>query len=78
MVEIMSANEDDRFYFSGAQIDLGGAQATIHSGYGKIEGKDGDDIIVFGGAKKGPDGLELTLDGGAGNDNEHSGWRAAA
>ena len=54
--------ENDRFYFSGSDY-------TVHSGFGKIEGGDGGDIIVYGGAKDGgSEALRLTIDGGTGND----------
>jgi hypothetical protein len=58
---VVLTNENDRFAFTGQDY-------TVHSGYGLIEGKGGGDIIAFAGAKSGPGGLNLTLDGGTGND----------
>jgi hypothetical protein len=57
---IILTGENDRFIFTGQDY-------SIHSGYGKIEGKGGGDIIVFAGAKD-VGGVGLTLDGGTGND----------
>jgi hypothetical protein len=58
---VILTEADDRFYFTGS--DFG-----IHSGYGKIEGKGGGDIIVFDNAKFEGGDKQLELDGGEGKD----------
>jgi RTX calcium-binding nonapeptide repeat (4 copies) len=58
---IILTDKNDRFFFTGSDF-------SIHSGYGKIEGGAGGDIIVYNDAKFEGGDKQLTIDGGTGND----------
>jgi RTX calcium-binding nonapeptide repeat (4 copies) len=65
---IILSDAADRFAFTNNDY-------TLHSGYGKIEGRGGGDILIYDNAKfikagtnGATDDLQLTLDGGAGKD----------